>query len=173
MACDSTHAPALSQAGDRTRLRNQQTGRSRTDAFFLSRSKRLVSAARPVLCALGARAASRRERAAPLWGEPPVIGTHLVRLIHLALPAGLAADVARDGGPVAAVPCLLELEQLGRAPRHSHVTWLLHAPRGDLFFNFAFALLFGLAADVARDGGPVETVPVNRCLELDQLGLAP
>jgi hypothetical protein len=49
----------------------------------------------------------------------------------------------------------------------------LHAPRRDLKLDLLEALLFGLAADVARNGGPVTTVPVNRCLELDQLGLAP
>ncbi len=104
---------------------------------------------------------------------------HLVRLLHLALPAGLAADVARNGGPVTAVQVHglleLELEQLGRAPRvpHSIVNWLLHAPCGDLELHLVEALLSGLASDVARDGDPVAAVPVNRCLELDQLGLAP
>jgi hypothetical protein len=116
MACDSTHAPALSQAGDRTGLRNQQTGR--TAAFFFSRSKRSFSAVCRALCALSTQAASRRERAAPLRGETPATGTHLAKQLVLALLAGLAADVARDGGPVAAVPInrCLELDQLGLAP---------------------------------------------------------
>jgi hypothetical protein len=52
-------------------------------------------------------------------------------------------------------------------------TRLLHAPRADLEVDLVVALLSGLAADVARDRGPVTTVPANRCLQLDQLGLAP
>ncbi len=49
----------------------------------------------------------------------------------------------------------------------------MHAPCRDLKLDLVEALLLGLEADVARDGGPVPTVPVNRCLEMDQLGLAP
>ncbi len=50
---------------------------------------------------------------------------------------------------------------------------LLHAPRGDLLGDLVAALLSGLAADVARDGGPVAAVPINCRHELEELGLAP
>jgi hypothetical protein len=53
----------------------------------------------------------------------------------------------------------------------SLATRLLHAPRATSFS--AFFMHLGLAADVARDGVPDVAVPVNRCLEFVQLGLAP
>jgi hypothetical protein len=91
------------------------------------------------------------------------------------LHLGLAADVVRDGDPVTAVPAhgITEPQQFGLAPQVLDLlaTRLLHAPCRDFRGDLVHALLFGLAADVARYRDPVAAVPAHGLTELSSSAL--